>query len=88
MSSRIAQMVDELNLRPGVMKLIVNRAPEGELNAGVKEEIAAQHLDLIGVIPQDPAVYEADCAGTPTSKIPEDSLSKKALHGILTKLGL
>ncbi|MDO4573143.1 MAG: AAA family ATPase, partial [Clostridia bacterium] len=41
---RIRQMVGELGLRPQVMKLIVNRAPGGELDPGVREEIAAQGL--------------------------------------------
>ena len=35
---RIAEMIRELDLKPGEMKLIVNRAPNGELNPGVMEE--------------------------------------------------
>ena len=66
---RIAKMVEELHLNPGVMKLIVNRAPNGTLNDGVREEIEAQKLDLLGVIPQDDAIFEADCNGEPTSLI-------------------
>ncbi len=85
---RIAEMVKEMNLRPGKMGLIVNRAPKGELNEGVKEEIAKQGLELIGVLPQDEAVYEADCAGEPSSKIPQSSPMKVALRKIMQELAL
>ena len=85
---RIAEMVKELNLKPNTMRLIVNRAPNGVLSEGVKEEIAAQKLDLLGVLPQDEAVYEADCDGRPSSKIPDSSPMKQALHGLLKQLPL
>ena len=85
---RIAEMVRELNLKPGTMRLIVNRAPGGVLSEGVKEEIAAQKLDLVGVLPQDEAVYEADCDGRPSSKIPDSSPMKQALRGLMKQLSL
>ena len=85
---RIAEMVRELNLKPGTMRLIVNRAPGGVLSEGVREEIAAQKLDLLGVLPQDEAVYEADCDGRPSSKIPDSSPMKQALHGLMKQLSL
>ena len=85
---RIAEMVQELNLKPGTMRLIVNRAPKGELNEGVREEIEKHGLDLVGVLPQDDAVYEADCEGRPSSKIPDGSPMKQALRGIMQKLDL
>ena len=85
---RIAEMVRELNLKPGMMRLIVNRAPGGVLSEGVREEIAAQKLDLLGVLPQDEAVYEADCDGRPSSKIPDSSPMKQALRGLMKQLSL
>lgn len=85
---RIAQMVKDLDLKPGVVKLIVNRAPNGTLNDGVREEIKNQGLDLLGVLPQDEAVYEADCNGQPSAGIPEDSAIKVALSEMLKNIGL
>ena len=85
---RIAQMVQELNLKPGRVKLIVNRAPGGVLNAGVQEEIAAYGLDLAGVLPQDDAVFEADCEGRPSAKVPQNTPVKQALAGILKSLNI
>ena len=85
---RIAQMIRELDLKPGVMKLIVNRAPNGELNEGVREEIEKFGLDLVGVLPHDDLVYEYDCEGKPSSTVPETAPVKVALAQIMKKLGL
>lgn len=85
---RIAVMVDELKLKPGVKKLIVNRAPDGVLDDGIREEIEKQNLDLVGVVPQDEMVYRFDAEGKPSSGVPDDSPVKTALREILQKLEL
>ena len=85
---RIAEMVKELDLKPGCMKLIVNRAPGGELNAGVLDEIEKQGLELAGVLPHDEDVYNADCNGEPSSKISENSSIKQALNEILNGMNI
>ena len=85
---RIAEMIRELELNPGTMKLIINRAPNGQLNAGVKEEIETYGLDLIGVLPQDETVYEYDCDGKPSSQVPDNTPVKQALHQIMRDLNL
>ena len=86
--ARIAEMVGELKLNPGTMGLIVNRAPGGVLSDGVHEEIEAHGLKLLGVLPQDDGVYQADCDGKPSSKLPDSSPMKQALHGVLQSVGL
>ena len=85
---RIAEMIRELELKPGEMKLIVNRAPGGVLTPGVQEEIEKYGLELIGVLPQDDLVFEYDCDGKPSSQVPESAPVKQALHEIMRKLGL
>ena len=85
---RIAEMIRELELKPGTMKLIINRAPGGKLNAGVAEEIKRYDLDLVGVLPQDELVYEYDCEGKPSSQVPDSAPVKQALEEIMRKLGL
>lgn len=85
---RIAQMVRDLGLAPGQTKLIVNRAPEGTLTAGVAEEIEKHGLELAGVLPQDQAVYEADCDGKPSAYVPDQTPIKRALSEIIRKLDL
>lgn len=85
---RIAKLIEECELHPKTVGLIVNRAPKGELNDGIREEIELQGLNLLGVVPQDDGVYECDCAGKPTSQLPADSPVKKALYQILDNLNL
>jgi methylaspartate mutase S subunit len=87
-AARIAEMVEQLELKPGQMKLIVNRAPDGKLSDGVKEEIEKHGLELTGVLPQDSLVYEYDCDGKPSAKVPEDAPIKQALYSIMAQLGL
>ena len=86
--ARIAEMVDELAIRPGQMGLIINRAPGGVLDDGVKAEIDKHGLKLIGVLPQDEAVYRCDCDGEPSAKLPQSNPVKTALRGIMSRLGL
>ncbi|MBQ8089018.1 MAG: AAA family ATPase [Clostridia bacterium] len=86
--ARIAEMVEDLELKPGTMQLIVNRAPNGELNEGVREEIEKHGLKLLGVLPQDDNVYEADCEGLPSAKVSEDSPIKRSLKGVMQSLQL
>ncbi len=86
--ARIAQMVGEMELKPGRMGLIVNRAPGGVLEEGVKEEIAKHGLTLFGVLPQDEAIYLCDCNGEPSAKLPDSNPVKTALRGIMQSLGL
>ena len=86
--ARIAEMVEELAINPTQMGLIINRAPDGVLDEGVKAEIDKHGLKLIGVLPQDDAVYRCDCAGEPSAKLPESNPVKTALRGIMRTLGL
>ncbi len=86
--ARIAEMIDEMELKPGKMGLIVNRAPGGVLDAGIREEIEKHGLTLFGVLPQDEAVYRCDCEGTPSARLPKDNPMKTALKGILESIGL
>ena len=86
--ARIAEMVEEMELRPGKMGLIVNRAPGGELDDGIKAEIEKHGLTLFGVLPHDEAVYRCDCNGEPSAKLPSDDPMKTALKGIMANIGL
>ncbi len=85
---RIARLIEECNMHPRQVGLIVNRAPGGVLNSGIKEEIELQGLNLLGVVPQDELVYEYDCEGRPTVQLPEDSPVRMALKDIVAKLDL
>ena len=86
--ARLAEMINEMELNPKQMGLIINRAPGGVLSEGVKAEIDKHGLKLIGVLPQDEAVYQCDCDGEPSARLPENNPVKTALRGIMQSLGL
>ena len=86
--ARIAEMVKEMELKPGRMGLIVNRAPGGQLDDGVKAEIEKHGLELLGVLPQDEGVYRCDCDGQPSAKLPASNPVKLALKDIMKSIGL
>lgn len=79
---RIAQLIKEVNMKPDEVKLIINRAPDGKLSQGILDEIEAQGLELVGVVPQDEMIYEFDSEGTPTTQLPADSKARQALYKI------
>lgn len=87
-AGRIAALMKELNFKPKTVGLIVNRAPEGKIDAGTMEEVEKQGLTLLGVVPQDQDVYQYDCDGKPIIRLPKDSPVRSALHDIVQKLGL
>ena len=87
-AARVAEIVEEMELKPAVMGLIVNRAPEGKLDSGVMEEIEKHGLKLLGVLPQDDGVYRCDCDGQPSAKLPASNPVKAAVKETLQSLGL
>ena len=87
-AARVAEMIEEMNLNPGRMGLIINRAPGGVLDDGVKAEIEKHKLNLLGVLPQDEGVYRCECDGEPSAKLPDSNPVKTALKGIMQSIGL
>jgi CO dehydrogenase maturation factor len=84
--SRIAALVGELNMHPSAVKLVVNKAPGGVLDAGISEEIEKHGLTLAGVVPHDELVYRFDCEGRPMIALPEESEARRAFTSILDTL--
>ena len=87
-AARIAELVEELNIKPEQMGLIVNRAPDGKLSEGTREEVENRKLNLFGVVPSDELVYDYDCDGKAIVSLPEDSAIKVAMKEIAEKIGL
>lgn len=83
---RIAELVKNLGLNPSIMKLIVNRAPEGKLDPNTIKKIQKQGLDLLGVLPHDGEIYAADCAGEPSAQLPSTAAAHSALLPLLDQL--
>ena len=87
-AGRLSEMIDELKLGAKEVGLIINRAPGGALNDGVREEIEKYGLHLMGVVPHDDTVYEYDAEGKPSVTVPADSPVKQAVHRIFDQLTL
>ncbi len=87
-AGRISRLAADLHMQPKRMGLIVNRAPQGKLDAGTEEEIRKQGLELIGVIPQDDTVYHYDCDGRPLVELPDDNPVRLAMNQVIESLGL
>ena len=87
-AARVAELVREMELQPARMGLIVNRAPAGQIDAGIQEEIAKHGLELLGVLPQDESVYRCDCEGAPSAKLPDTNPVKAAVKNIMKSIGL
>ena len=86
--ARLAEMIREMELKPTQMGVIINRAPGGVLDDGVRAEVEKYGLTLFGVLPQDEAVYRCDCDGKPSARLPENNPVKVALRGVMQSLGL
>ena len=86
--ARIRDLAKELNLSVGKIYLIVNKAPNGVLSEGVKEEINKHNLDLLGVVPLDELIYKYDSDGIPLVQLPKESKSRLAIEEVVAKLEL
>jgi CO dehydrogenase maturation factor len=82
---RLKDLASQLRIVTGRVVLLVNRVANG-LSDRTREEIAAQGLDLAGLIPQDPLVAEYDGQGRPTFTLPEDSAALAAVRAIFARL--
>jgi CO dehydrogenase maturation factor len=85
-ASRIAALTEELKMKPSAVKLILNKAPGGVLDAGIRAETEKHGLALAGVVPHDELVYRFDCDGTPMVKLPKESEARRAFETILDSL--
>ena len=70
--------------RPGFADFEKTLAEMASLGAECKKH----GLTLLGVLPQDEAVYHCDCNGEPSAKLPENDPMKTALRGIMQTIGL
>ncbi len=87
-AGRLSEMIVDLKLGAKEVGLIINRAPNGELNPGVQAEIDKYGMKLIGVVPHDDTVYQYDAEGKPSVTVPGDSPVKQAVHRIFDGLTL
>jgi CO dehydrogenase maturation factor len=79
-AARIREIAVSLGLDPATMLLVINR------DRGAPGEGAPLPVPLLGRIPEDPAVQQADLEGRPLISIPPDSPSRQAVAVLATKI--
>jgi CO dehydrogenase maturation factor len=82
-AARVAEVLDELKTSVGAVYLIVNRALGEALPEALSTAISQHKLNLVGLIPADPAVNELDALGQPIIQLPLDAPSRRSLEQIL-----
>ncbi len=83
-AARIVGLAEALKLRVRGKYLVLNRAGEEALRGPAREV----GIPLLGTVPYDPGVAELAAAGRPLRELPPDSPARRAVEGILERLGL
>jgi len=68
-AQRMRDMVPGLEISVGRVYLVVNRL-RGEMPAPLAEAIVQTGLELVGTVPEDPAMAEFEFAGRPLVELP------------------
>ncbi len=82
---KIRDIGESLNISFNKIFLVINRSEEG-LNKKTEEIIEREKIDLLGMIPEDRRLKEADEDGIPIATI--DSLAKRKFKELMEKIGL
>ena len=78
---RIAKLIQECNMHPDTVGLIVNRAPQGKLNEGSRKRSGIRVLHFWEWFRRMTSVFMSLTGeGRPTEELPEDNPVKKALR--------
>jgi CO dehydrogenase maturation factor len=90
-AARVAELIQELHTHAGQVWLVVNRVMSGngdepQLAPPLQQIIADNNLQLLGLIPQDPAVAEFDALGKPLAELPPDAPVRKRVEEIITSI--
>jgi CO dehydrogenase maturation factor len=80
-AQRMQEMVPELEISVGRTYLVVNRL-SGEMPAPLAEAIQQSGLELIGAVPEDPAMAELEFSGRPLVELPADTAVYRAVSNI------
>ena len=79
-AARIREIAVSLGLDPGTMHLVINR------DRGAVAEEGTLPLPLLGRIPEDPAVQDADLQGRPLVSIPPEAPARRAVAELAGKI--
>ncbi len=63
LAGRVATMASEIGIRS--TWAVLNKVPSDEIASKLREELGKRNVDVIGAIPYDPEIFEADLEGLP-----------------------
>jgi CO dehydrogenase maturation factor len=86
-AGRMQTLIRDLRTHVSQIYLLVNRV-NGLLPPDVQSAIQSNKLELLGIIPADPAIAALDARGRPIVEMPSDSPARKAVNEIAHRLGL
>jgi CO dehydrogenase maturation factor len=81
---RIGALARSLDLKIRRVGLLLNRV--SEVPPAIAERAAASGLDILGSVPEDPALLEGSRGGRPLLEIGEDSAAYRAVAGVLERV--
>ena len=84
-AARIVELTEELKLNIHQKLLLVNQAQDGQEEA-IEKAVEEYHLDLIGLVPDDPQVRELDLRGEPTTKLNTETRAVQAAYLVFEKI--
>jgi CO dehydrogenase maturation factor len=82
-AGRVVNLIDELKTKVGKHYLIVNRARDGVLTPQLEQAVADFGLNLLAILPDDPAIASFDAAGKALVDLPDDSPARAALQTVI-----
>ena len=82
---KIRELIAELKLSVKEKYLIVDRAP-GELTPGFREEISRQGVELLGLVPVDPLIFEYDLSGKPLLELPDEAAAVRVVGEMMDRM--
>jgi len=83
-AKRIYDLAKELDIAIGRPYLIMNKTKD--FAEGIRDEIKNMGIELVGVVPEDEALYRFTVEGKPITALDENSPAKKAIAGICKSL--
>ncbi|MDY7080613.1 MAG: AAA family ATPase [Chloroflexota bacterium] len=84
-AQRMRDMVPGLEISVGRVCLIVNRL-RGEMPAPLAEAVTQTGLELVGTVPEDPAMAEFEFTGRPLVELPAETVVCRAVREIAERV--
>lgn len=86
-AGRVVEIIKSLNTAVHRMGLVLNRSNPTDAET-LAAEVTATGLELLGTVPDDPAIRAFDLEGKPLVQLPPSSPARVALAELFSRLGI